>query len=972
MRFFKNVSFIRLAVLPGIIPRIRDFFRSGFSQVSYLLACLYNTMNLLPNGHPYLNPHNIGRYTLRNVIGEAADNLVLDKKHIDKIIMFGVTLIGLALLFMQFFVVALAVIMSPAFAQQNIFVTPTPETDLAFIGLDMVFGVPGIFGSCIETGAACSSDPGDTILQGSGTFPWPFHEALHAMFQLYSTALLVVAVFLIIYFIIAVLAETAQSGTPFGRRFNKVWAPIRLVVALGLLVPLTTGLNSAQYITLYAANAGSSIATNAWLDFNETLADAGQDGGLNDMLGATQLVGKPNPPRSQGFLQFLHVAKACELVNEYTGYRVIENFVEVNNVTIKDIDIEPYLVRSTSSDSGDNCNYDADTKVLPMASTTVNCAWEFFDGGDPVIRIGYPDQGNGEPIDTSCNVQPPLVCPPPPEPENVNKICGEFTIPLTNMGAQIPNTNTSLTLAVAEGYYNMIVNLWDGGAPITDFVSETDDHFVKHYAQHIDGVSANPNCTPWWCPWVTTPPPDDLRMRWVEAMTGATIGIINTAHADVISTMSVAFGENLSEKGWAGASIWYNKIAEINGLFMDSVNNFPHATEYPFVMEWVAKKARQQNKNASGDRYDIKTAGEDITFPDNQQSQREKYNFLYNHVYRYWADDPITGAGTHQNPDGELVGDNSATGNIVIDVINAIFGTAGLFDMRENADVHPLAQLSALGKGIMNSTVSQILIGFIGIGGQVVGGLAGSNLLSQASGVASSFTFSIASIGLTAGFLLYYILPFMPFIYFFFAFIGWIKGIFEAMVGIPLWALAHIRIDGEGLPGDAAINGYFLLLEIVIRPVLIIFGMLASITIFAASVQILNDIFDLVVTNLAGYNQAQEAAADASITDPAYYRGPVDQFFYTVIYAVIVYLLATSSFKLIDTIPNQILRWAGQSVSSFNDQRSDPAEGLSQYVAFGGVQIFGQGLGALQQGGQGLGSAAKGVGGMMNTQPRGG
>jgi len=388
-------------------------------------------------------------------------------------------------------------------------------------------------------------------------------------------------------------------------------------------------------------------------------------------------------------------------------------------------------------------------------------------------------------------------------------------------------------------------------------------------------------------------------------------------------------------------------------------------------MEYVSKKVRQQNENASGDRYDISTGGEDITFPDQQQSQRLKYEFLYNEVYRYWADDPITGAGSHQNQDGELVGDLSATGNIVIDVINMIFGTAGLFDMRANADVHPLAQLSALGKGIMNSTIGQILIGMVGVGGQVVGGLAGMNTVSQLSGVASSFTFSIASIGMTAGFLLFYILPFMPFIYFFFAFIGWIKGIFEAMVGIPLWALAHIRIDGEGLPGDAAINGYFLLLEIVIRPILIIFGMLASITIFAASVQILNDIFDLVVTNLAGYNQAQDATADASITDPAYYRGPVDQFFYTVIYAVIVYLLATSSFKLIDTIPNQILRWAGQSVSSFNDQRQDPAEGLSQYAAFGGVQIFGQGMSALQQGGQGLGAAARGIGGPRGTNAGG-
>ena len=64
--------------------------------------------------------------------------------------------------------------------------------------------------------------------------------------------------------------------------------------------------------------------------------------------------------------------------------------------------------------------------------------------------------------------------------------------------------------------------------------------------------------------------------------------------------------------------------------------------------------------------------------------------------------------------------------------------------------------------------------------------------------------------------MLFYIIPFMPFIYFFFAVGTWVKAIFEAMVGVPLWALAHIRIDGQGLPGDAAMNGYYLLLEIFV------------------------------------------------------------------------------------------------------------------------------------------------------------
>ena len=59
-----------------------------------------------------------------------------------------------------------------------------------------------------------------------GIFPFPIHMGLHRLFAVYSMGLLVIAVFIAGYFIATILAETAQSGTPFGRRFNKMWAPM--------------------------------------------------------------------------------------------------------------------------------------------------------------------------------------------------------------------------------------------------------------------------------------------------------------------------------------------------------------------------------------------------------------------------------------------------------------------------------------------------------------------------------------------------------------------------------------------------------------------------------------------------------------------------------------------------------------------------------------------------------------------------
>ena len=209
-------------------------------------------------------------------------------------------------------------------------------------------------------------------------------------------------------------------------------------------------------------------------------------------------------------------------------------------------------------------------------------------------------------------------------------------------------------------------------------------------------------------------------------------------------------------------------------------------------------------------------------------------------------------------------------------------------------------------------------------------------------------TMAIATVGMAA--VLYYVLPLLPFIYFFFAVSGWVKSIFEAVVAIPLWALAHIRIDGEGLPGPGATNGYFLLLEIFLRPILILIGFIASIGIFAALVDTLNLVFDLVAANVGGFDEATDAQIAAgthklsgilqSLAQMG--RGPVDEFMFSVLYTAIAYMMGLSCFKLVDEIPNKILRWAGVSVSTFQESAGDPASQLSNQVYKGSLLIGNQ------------------------------
>src|SRR5690606_6407448 len=86
----------------------------------------------------------------------------------------------------------------------------------------------------------------------------------------------------------------------------------------------------------------------------------------------------------------------------------------------------------------------------------------------------------------------------------------------------------------------------------------------------------------------------------------------------------------------------------------------------------------------------------------------------------------------------------------------------------------------------------------------------------------------------------------------------------------------------------------------------------------------------------AGTSTGGNAPPAAPVDVKTLFRGPIDEFFFTVIYAIIGYMMGVSCFKLIDKIPDNIMRWMEEGISSFGARDIDPAEGLVQRIAVGG------------------------------------
>ncbi len=923
-----NRQILRYTLLPEVIPRAHRSFASGFKLLAFLIANIFGAVRIFPKNHPYLRADSYKKFGLINVLAEGSRCVTWDRKHSDQILVYLAILTGFVILLMQFLILGSMVFTSIAVAGPpndmitqtgsfDFFFEPKPnaEQDYALRFLDLVFGLrmPGdvgsFFNSCVGTAAVCQNHLGENL----DPYIWPtkMHAGLHSILEFYNYMIIALAFAISFYYVVTLAAETTVHGSFWGMRGNKTWIPVRAIFFCALILPFYQGLNFGQFLVLDAAYFGTGLASNAWREANDVI--------LNELAGPKdKLVAKlkeENFPSSMGMVHFMTMVKTCKYAEK--GIRHTNS-------------IDAYIVKDGIS-GGQNCK--------PLVGTSYEDALEFSNYGDIRIRFGERVlDANGDPVDCSAmpanmsldySFQSGFVIPS----------CGELT--LTTEGPK------ELGEAVRDAYYNGVITfLWN---------DPTIDSFGKGFYE-----AAVDQTDPY------KPDINQIRIR-TDATTAQIESGINIGINNLLATDYFDIKDAMKKCGWVCAALYYNRIAEANGVMQSSAFAAPEITLWPELSEIVLAHRNMDNRMMDVcDMFSPVLPGREAV--DFSQEVNLRTASVISNAHEYFCENGLMGADfSDGGSDAFRYTMTAMDGSPVKSFIIMMLGINGLFDMRQNTDVHPLAQLSLLGKGLVDSTIAMFGFSVIGTVGQPLGlekimGKSSTAVLNSLTGVATS----IGMIALTIGFILYYVIPFLPFIYFFFAVVDWIKAIFEALVGVPLWALAHLRLDGEGIIGEAASAGYWLIFEIFSRPFFILVGFMASISLFMGSVKLLNDMFDLLVGNVGGYyaKEGVNVALGNASTYPGPYtidnmRGPIDQFFYTVIYAIIVYMIGLSTFKLVDLIPNQILRWAGVGVQTFGDFAGDPAGQL--------ISLIGTGVktGAVVGGGL-LGKVNRNVGGIKN------
>lgn len=133
-----------------------------------------------------------------------------------------------------------------------------------------------------------------------------------------------------------------------------------------------------------------------------------------------------------------------------------------------------------------------------------------------------------------------------------------------------------------------------------------------------------------------------------------------------------------------------------------------------------------------------------------------------------------------------------------------------------------------------------------------------------------------------------------PFFKFFKSFISFVVVCIEVLVVTPLWLVFHMTPDGKGFANNNVKVGYGILLEAALRPVLIIFGLLAAYVVMWPLLIFFHHSYSLV---LGSVNTESVIDVAAAVVVQA------------TIYLVFCLMMIIKSCDIMDVLPGTVLKW---------------------------------------------------------------
>jgi len=418
----------------------------------------------------------------------------------------------------------------------------------------------------------------------------------------------------------------------------------------------------------------------------------------------------------------------------------------------------------------------------------------------------------------------------------------------------------------------------------------------------------------------------ELAIKDKTAVTGSQLDALVTAYKSAVEGAasgamgSTGIADAAKTQGWFLAGTWATKI-----IFIQNKLNTAVASTGTINSSSVDMKdalSEEAVKYSNNGMFVLADRRPELSSQLNRQSDKNKEN------------------------SGSNVQGLSMGGKIANALTSAITGID--FANIKNDNRHPLVLMNQIGERIFSGIL-------IGMGAAAaVGTVAGIKVLGTGADFTPAFIAVFGTLGLPlsgllgiAG-MLAYIIPNMPFLLWLGIIIGWTLMVVEAVLAAPLWAVMHLHPNGADMTGRGG-NGYMLVLGLLLRPTLIIFGLIGAIVFSEVFGKLINIIFfDLFTSN----------TMDGEV-------GFFGVLFGTGLYASTMFIVIKNTFAVMHQIPDQLMRWAGGG----GEQLGQYANQMSEGAVAKGAAITGGVLGAgVMKTAGAIGGAKQQVSGMIEKQ----
>jgi len=370
-------------------------------------------------------------------------------------------------------------------------------------------------------------------------------------------------------------------------------------------------------------------------------------------------------------------------------------------------------------------------------------------------------------------------------------------------------------------------------------------------------------------------------------------GYVNSAGEAYINQMTALtkngaardFRTNLTQQqkelrsyGWIHAGSYYHVITKAQKTFLD-----PELT--------VGKMVAIQPTVIPDEIYQLLTN-------DRNFNQRDKLLLAVDKIQRFWEKDrPLTlkaQSGNEEKPSQSISIENAKTTNdrveaLINRMVNEIH-VPFVDYLKSIEEGDPLLALSRFGTALALDSEQSVFAGdLIAALGAAPHNLQRGPFLQDgypAAGAVSGIRYLIIIIGATLGIYI----PLVPYLVFLIAAFGWFIMVIEAIFLCPMLSLAFCYPAEEIF--SKITHGLFIIMNVFLRPLLMVLGFIVGITLMRAGFSLLN--FGFI------------SALNAGTTSTVFSILAV-----LVVYVFIAMTLVNKSFSLIYLLANQVMRWIG-------------------------------------------------------------